>query len=130
MSATHSHRWIAWLLPLFLLRAFVPVGFMVSWSADGLQVVMCSGGGPVPTPADVSLVASQQHHSDSHTGGQHQRNATMCPFAVAGNCGALPSFDPVVAFVATVSHEVREFTTLDLPAAAVLIDRIRGPPLS
>jgi len=85
MSARHSHRWLAWLLPLFLLRAFIPVGFMLSWSAEGLQIVMCSGIGPLPMPTDTPTVDAQQHHSDSHAGGgQHEHswadNAAMCPF--------------------------------------------------
>lgn len=139
MSARHSHRWIVWLLPLFLLRAFIPVGFMLSWSDTGLQLVMCSGSGPMPVPQsaalDVTGVDAEQHHGDSHAGsGQHEHSradsATMCPFAAAGTSAALPSFDAAVAFVATVSHETRALPTFDLPAPAVLIDRIRGPPLA
>lgn len=134
MTARNSHRWLAWLLPLFLLRAFIPVGFMLSWSAEGLQVVMCSGTGPLPMPSALVVVHAGQHHDASQAGGQHEHSqadsTAMCPFAAAGISAALQSFDAVVAFVATVSHEVRGLPTLDLPSAAVLIDRIRGPPLS
>jgi hypothetical protein len=133
MNARHSHRLLAWLLPLFLLRALIPVGFMLSWSDQGLQLAMCSGSGPMTLPGDVAADA-KQHHGDSYRGGQHEHsqadNATMCPFAAAGTSGALPSFAAVVAFVATVSHEVRALPTLDLLLTAVLIDRIRGPPLA
>jgi hypothetical protein len=138
MNARHSHRWLAWLLPLFLLRALVPAGFMLSWSEQGLQIVMCSGSGPMTLPGDVAADA-EQHHAGPHQGAPHQEgqhehsqadNATMCPFAAAGTSGVLPSFEAAVAFVATVSQEVRGLPDLDLPAAAVLIDRIRGPPLA
>jgi len=135
MSLRHPHRWLAWLLTLFLLRAFIPVGFMLSWSAEGLQLVMCSGSGPLLMPSDVLIVGAGQHHGGSHAAGeQHEHSradsATMCPFAAAGTCTALPSFDAVVGFVTTVSQGVRALPTLDLPTTAVLIDRIRGPPLA
>jgi Protein of unknown function (DUF2946) len=133
MSERHSHRWLAWLLPLLLLRALLPVGFMLSWSDAGLRIVMCSGSGPLPT--HVPTVEEQQHPGDSHRGGgqhEHSRadNAALCPFAVAGTSGALPSFDAVVAFAATVSHRIRGLPAFDLAIPAVLIDRIRGPPLA
>jgi hypothetical protein len=54
----------------------------------------------------------------------------MCPFAAAGTSVALLSFDAVVAFVATVSQQARTLPTFELPTPAVLIDRIRGPPLA
>jgi hypothetical protein len=137
MSARHSHRWLAWLLPLFMLRAFIPVGFMLSWSDQGLQLVMCSGSGPMAKQGSAPFVDAQQnqHHDASYPRGEqhdHSRadKATMCPFATVGTSAALPSFDAVVAFVATVSYEVRGLPTLDLPTPAVLIDRIRGPPLA
>lgn len=140
MSARHSHRWIAWLLPLFLLRAFIPVGFMVSWSEAGLQLVMCSGSGPMPaqpraTVLPTVLLAQHQQRADAHhQAGQHQHSradgANMCPFAAAATAAALASFAAVVAFAATVASEVREAPHQYLPSAPVLIDRIRGPPLA
>ena len=135
MSARHSHRWIAWLLPLFLLRAFVPVGFMLSWSEAGPQLVMCSGSGPLPAlqRSPAARIAQHQQRTDAHhQSGQHQHSradgANMCPFAAATTAGALPSFAAVVAFAAIVSSEVREAPYRYLASAPVLIDRIRGPP--
>jgi hypothetical protein len=137
MSAPHSHRWTAWLLPLFLLRAFIPVGFMLSWSQTGPQLVMCSGSGPMPVSQQGSKAQAAQHQQRTeahHPGGQHQHSkadgANMCPFAAAATAGALPAFAAVAAFAATVSTEVREAPYRYLPSAPVLIDRIRGPPLA
>jgi hypothetical protein len=136
MSARHSHRWIAWLLPLFLLRAFIPVGFMLSWSDAGLQLVMCSGSGPMTGQRGLTALAAphQQSTDAHHQSGQHQHSradgASMCPFAAAATAGALPSFAAVAAFAATVSSEALEAPYQYLPSAPVLIDRIRGPPLA
>jgi len=145
MSARHSHRWLAWLLPMFMLRAFVPAGFMLSWSDAGLQLVICSGSGPMTklgqVPASDSFTESvteagqhQQHGAVHADGAQHHHSqadsATLCPFAAAGTSGALPSFEATVAFFATLANEVRAPANLQLPVAPVLIDRIRGPPLA
>ena len=134
MNIRHTHRWIVWLLPLFALRAFIPVGFMLTLSDGGLQLVICSGSGPMGMSAGARGVDGQ-HHFDPHAAnGQHEHsladNATMCPFAVAGLSGALPSLDPVVVFIATVFDQVRPHSSPDLPASLVLIDRIRGPPFA
>ena len=42
MKPRTLQRWILWLLPLMLLRAFVPAGFMLSAHAGELSVVFCS----------------------------------------------------------------------------------------
>lgn len=130
MSARHSHRWLAWLLPLFLLRSFVPVGFMLSWSDQGLQLVVCSGSGPMTLPGPEAKQHGQ--HTDSHAAGGHEHSqaheGSMCPFAAAGTTGALPTFAATVAFVTAISHEVPSPPASGLPSSTFLIDRIRGPP--
>jgi hypothetical protein len=141
MTAHHAHRWLAWLLPLLLLRALIPAGFMLSWSDEGrLQLVVCSGTGPMVTQVQVAQAqmdggdaAQHQLHGDAPSA-QHDHSrsveATMCPFATAGTAAVAPTFAAVVSFVATVSQEVSALPGLDLPSSTVLIDRIRGPPLA
>ena len=135
MSTRKQHRWLVWLLPLIALRVCIPVGFMLAWSDAGLQLVMCSGSGPLVMQGDVSATHAQHSQGESHAAdGQHDHSqahdVSMCPFVVAGTAGVLPSFAAAAAFIATVSQEVPELAGIDSPATAVLIDRIRGPPLA
>jgi hypothetical protein len=132
MNPRYSHRWIAWLLPLFVLRVFIPVGFMLSWSADGLQMVICSGITSIGKQATALEVG--QHGGQHGRSGEHEHSgahkSSICPFVVAGSSGAPPSFHANLAFVTMVSHEIRVLPTLNPTSTAVLVDRIRGPPLA
>lgn len=142
MISRRHQRWILWLLPLFVLRAFVPLGFMWSATAEGLQLTLCSGVGGTATSqfAAQSLAqndhAAHAHHHHEGTGHeQHQggsgeaaHQASLCPFAGAG-------FSFIDADVATVA----DFAVGVAPAIPSLDDpvpdhrpsdllRIRGPP--
>jgi len=140
MSVRTKKIWLAWLLPLFVLRAFVPAGFMLSWAGNELQVVVCSGSGPVMPAA----VASQQdmhgehaHHvheaapTADHAQHQHQgseaHEGSYCPFAIAGS----PSLATALYAFASELPPTQTFDLASRPqleSAPILIDRIRGPP--
>jgi hypothetical protein len=132
MNRRHVHRWVMWLLPLLLLRAFVPVGFMVSADASGLQLVIC----PVTTqfaPAATEHAAHHHHHADdganaaSAATSSDERSA-LCPFAVAGS-----ACTHEIAFAATssqpVAHEQRTEPLVLGASGPIRADRIRGPPI-
>lgn len=135
MRVPRRHRWIAWLLPLFILRAFVPVGFMWAPAHDGLQLVLCFGvsGAPVAPPsADAGADGAHHHHPESHAqhdgAGESSHQMSMCPFAAAG-VGFIDAAPPPA--IASVLNVIR----VDAPLAAVVLDRtpvsqnrIRGPP--
>lgn len=144
MSPRATHRWLAWLLPLLVLRAFVPAGFMLSWSGNELELMLCSGTGPMvlqPTAAiaaaahdshahnqaDPSAASHHQHHG---SGSSSAHENSLCPFAVAGSTDVpLPEF--AVADLIFVSVEHRDLLPdPELRSASVLIDRIRGPPFA
>lgn len=67
MNRRLLRTWAAWLLPLLALRAFLPVGFMLSADADGLRLVFC----PTQAPVAAQLAAAgapglhQQARSDA-----------------------------------------------------------------
>jgi hypothetical protein len=72
MKPRTLQRWILWLLPLMLLRAFVPAGFMLAAHSGELSVVFCSS---VRAPAtssserehpSVEPAAHSHHHEQSH----------------------------------------------------------------
>ena len=141
MSARARHTWLKWLLPLLILRAFVPAGFMLTWGDDQLQVVLCSGTGPISGASDhadpqasADPHAAHAHHQGGDTAAptdEHDHSSAQsqmpCAFAVATTAGGLsePQLFAADADAATiVSFTARP----ELASPAVLIDRIRGPP--
>lgn len=139
MSARTRHRWLAWLLPLIALRALLPAGFMLMW-ADGMpQLMLCSGRGPVSVLPQGPRADAQHAHHDAHALGHSasvpthssspSHESSLCPFAGGGvaHVAALP----VVPGVLALATDPPAAIAYPEPAsAAVLIDRIRGPPLA
>lgn len=148
MRVRATKFWLAWLLPLFVLRAFIPAGFMLSWADGALQIVLCSGSGPV-APLQMASAHHAEHHGhpsheahvdhahhdhDAHAASQHDHHsnsalheASNCPFAIAGSASA-PA--PTLTFVSIVSapQDIDFITLPELRSTPILIDRIRGPP--
>lgn len=122
-------------MPLFILRAFVPVGFMWAPADDGLQLVLCSGSVAAPAaPQSAGAATDHSHHHDGETHAHHDgvsdssHQMAMCPFAAAGVGFIDAAALPVIASYVTVA-------LVDAPLAAFLLDRtpvfrnrIRGPP--
>jgi hypothetical protein len=133
-------RWAIWLLPLMLVRAFVPAGFMLSAQAGELSLVFCSGSVSAAQPRSEHL--AHQHHanhsadpsasssepdSESNTSESSSEGIAACPFAASGTAAA-----------AELPHFVGQLAPLDYehPLSALPVassgpqraDRIRGPP--
>ena len=145
MSPRRLRRCSAWLLPFLVARLLVPTGFMLSLSGAGLDIVLCSGLGPLAlaTPAEPvhRAHAGTDHtahaiHGDAGAQVPEQRSDhpshvnAICPYALAGTGGAGPA-------VKSLAEPPRIVSLLPVPSAnpawiapAVLIDRIRGPPLA
>lgn len=144
MSPHRRHRWIVWLLPLFILRAFVPAGFMLHLSSEGLQVVLCTGAGPAQAGQWNAGVGMQHHaasghedHAQSHAGshghqegspGAASHESSLCPFAAVGS-GFIDALaqcapGPVSVTAQIVSLPARQLLTRD----PISLHRIRGPP--
>ena len=123
MNRRLFRKWARWLLPLLVVRAFLPVGFMLATQADGLQLAFCPDQAPI-----VQGHAAAHHHDDGnqHSGSAHA--VTQCPFAVAAVAAVIdvPNLDTVALHAAEPILPER--------AAAVPVagpqraDRIRGPP--
>lgn len=141
MNPRTKHSWLAWLLPLMVLRAFVPAGFMLSWSSDGPQLVVCTGSGPAVTWAAGSDKPGAHNEPSHHTsemsqaGGHHHHEGaagkvhenSYCPYALAASASAPPVLDAFVSEVVP-TEAIDVVSHSDPQSAAVLIDRIRGPP--
>lgn len=122
-----------WIVPLLVLRALIPSGFMLTADANGLSLMFCS----VSTPQSAAAVQHEGHaghhagHDHDPTGGNHasagQHNAP-CPFSLA----AVAAAGDVPYCVSTAAIPVDEpFEFFSAPASSAgppRADRIRGPP--
>jgi hypothetical protein len=121
MNRRLFRKWMRWLLPILVVRAFLPVGFMLATQADGLQLTFC--------PDQVVAVA-HAGHGDGHSG--HQQHSghldPPCPFAVAAVAANIdiPHLD--TAAVLAAEPFVPERSEAVPLAGPQRIDRIRGPP--
>lgn len=129
MNATFLKRWTAWLLPLLVLRAFIPMGFMLSAGSHGLQLTFCPG---IAMPASGHAAAAEpgdEHAGHSgHHGNSQQHDQAPCPF---GLVSAAASAEPILGVPSGITAD----GAISLPAIP-LLDRsparaepIRGPPL-
>jgi hypothetical protein len=144
MKLRRFNRWILWLLPLLAARALIPVGFMLSAESGTLQIVLCSGSGPVAVAPFASsghehhhLPGSEghaHHHDGGHAESQHHHSGTgahetsVCPFALAGMAYLPGHASAIFHLPAFVAAPVDLYSSRVLFSHPVLIDRIRGPP--
>lgn len=123
-------KWARWLLPLWVARAFLPVGFMlVTSQANGLQLGFCSDQAPIVQSLDHTAAADSGHLGGSHGGPQHTGHLDPpCPFAVAAVAAVIdvPQLD-TVAIQAAEQAPPERATAIPL-AGPQRADRIRGPP--
>lgn len=132
------------LLPLFIARSLLPIGFMLSFDEGIARIVFCSG--EIPAPASTSTPAQHTAHHVHDAHAQHQAQQThehhhggaesgtvdteqshqTCPFAFAA---AAP-----LACVDAFAAEPLPAEAIAAPQdSAILIatsraHRIRGPP--
>jgi hypothetical protein len=101
----HVRWWVAFLLPGFLLRALIPVGFMPMVGPDhGIRLAICESYAPLPwttpsmsmdMPMDMSMDMPMDTPGDhaTHAGGHspaHQAQGS-CPYGSSPALGALPT---------------------------------------
>ncbi len=142
------HRWAMWLLPLLLVRALVPVGFMLSAHGGELSVVFCSGTLASATQELSQRSAQQQAHHGAHPqahqsehhhhsgGPEHIGNssapesgdANSCPFALAGSAPGQEIAFFVGEFSSPNHDEIFDAASF-ASAGPHRADRIRGPPV-
>jgi hypothetical protein len=132
MNRRLLRKWARWLLPLLVVRAFLPVGFMLATQADGLQLAFCPDQAPIVHGADHGVGGHADHAGHvggSHSGPQHNSHIDPpCPFAVAAVAAVID-----VPHLDTVALQAAEQILPERPVAVPLagpqrLDRIRGPP--
>ena len=144
MTRRSFQRCLLWLLPLLILRAFVPAGFMVSTGAAGLELTLCpdqvslpladahaahlmghSGGVDEHAGHHMRAGGASDEHS-AHHGGKHFESP--CPFGIAA-AAVDPTLPQPALSLAEFTDEPFVRPSIRLTAAGPLrADRIRGPP--
>lgn len=141
-----ARRWLLWLLPFLVARAFMPAGFMLSASAGDLSLMFCPSVGTVARIAALSPGASAhdhaQAHEHSHAGHHAQHDAAsdqhsnhfgasdtgVCPFAVVAASCAGGDLHVATARLDVTSDSLPLYTVPSDANRPIRGDRIRGPP--
>lgn len=128
-----TRGWTAWLLPLLLLRALIPVGFMPMVGPDhSVRLVICDSYAPLPASMmDMPMDGMDMSHPGEHTGGSppvHQDHGG-CPFGSSPALGALPTLaiSPIL-----IHHPARLLVAVpqvDFFRAPDRAQSPRGPPV-
>ena len=136
---------IPWLLPLLVARLCVPAGFMVSATSNGLDFVLCPDYAALPEHAaphaahaghlGTGHVAHAMHDGvaahHSHGGTPHDgRSTSVCPFVASGKDTIKPDIlkiDPAYSLTGSIAPVPG---TSAWSSPAVLVNRIRGPPVA
>lgn len=128
--------WVALLLPGFLLRALIPVGFMPAIGPDhSVRLVICDSYAPMPMmDMEMDAHTDMPVHGDMpmHAGGKgspvHQEHGG-CPYGYSPALGALPtlSLGPlVVQRAAPLVVAAPQIVYFQVPPRA---QSPRGPPV-
>jgi hypothetical protein len=128
MNRARLKPWIVWLLPLLVLRAFVPAGFMVASENGSLQLTFCSS---IAAPA-ADPHAMHHHHDGSaanaHHHGSEEHERSLCPYGLTATADV-----QAVHFVAAISPLRDERIAYVIASPPQLLpsqsEPIRGPPV-
>jgi len=112
-------------LPVLLLRALIPLGFMPVAAGGGLAIGFCPGEGPM-----LSGLAGHAHHAGGGAGGRDATHHAPCLFA--SSASAAFASVPVAALPATAGVTAPgERTAIQVFVPAILrTQSSRGPPSS
>lgn len=128
MLRRHLNGWIAWLLPLLVLRAFIPAGLMLSPEGGHLTLTWCAGLiAPATTSQAQALQGQHEHHHDGQPATNSDAGSAPCPFALVASACTVEAPVAAILFVRT-SLETPAFESVFLSRSLLTADRIRGPP--
>jgi hypothetical protein len=120
-----------WLLPWVVVRLFVPVGFMLAPSGHGLGIALCPGHAPLPMPGGAQVGHAHHAGMDHASGsGHHDSGPSACPFALAGGTAGCTPSELIGSLPRLANDAACFYPRPSWFSPAVLIDRIRGPPLA
>lgn len=115
-------------LPVLVLRALVPIGFMPVSDRGGFHIDFCPGEAQPPGALAAQPRAHHHHHGGADHGAPSPASHAPCLFALSGS----PAFAPAAAAAALVPPAATPLTAY--PARRVFVPAIvraqtpRGPP--
>lgn len=132
--------WVAIVLPGFLLRSLIPIGFMPAFGPGlSARLMLCEGYAPVPsmvvsTAMDMPMAGPAQHDpaGDSHSGGNHtptHQDHSACPYGASPALAALPLLAVVPPVIQPSPQALRETPQVAHYQIAARAQSPRGPPL-
>lgn len=121
ISRRHTRLIIALLLPLMVLRAMLPAGYMPVAENGVLRMAMCSDG---------LYPAAVDQGEDRKSGDNHQlpSDSGSCPFANAAVNAAPPSISQFIVRIDSDLGGTPDFAAPVLSASIVRAQSARGPP--
>lgn len=120
ISRRHMHLVIALLLPLMVLRAMLPPGYMPVAENGTLRIALCSDG----------IYPAADNSSDKSTGSGHEQPSTSgsCAFANAAASAPPPAALQSVVAIEVNAGTVPASTAPTRSASIVRVQSARGPP--
>jgi hypothetical protein len=135
MRRRHLKLLSFWILPLLLLRALIPTGFMLSADEGSLQLTFCPAVVQPAKQAPEHLadehLSHHGHHADSadDAAASHNDDNAPCPFSLVASA-ALGDVPHSHESLAAPSDERFKFISAPtVRVGPVRTDRIRGPPV-
>lgn len=146
MSQERARWWAALMLSGFVLRSFIPVGFMPMVGSDHrLRLVVCEGYAPLPwaaasmpmdmsgaIPMNAATGTAQHRHAETaaHRGAGHpiHRDHGNCPYGCSPALGALPAPEILAATVPLSPEPAAASPQVEYFAVPPRAQSPRGPP--
>jgi hypothetical protein len=123
MTRRRLHSAITLLLPLMVLRALLPSGYMPVVEGGALRIAMCSDG---LYAAD----AQQKQGQTPDSGHNLPSDSATCPFAHAAVNAAPPAVSPINLRIDSEVGIVHPEAVPTRTASVVRVQSARGPPSS
>jgi Protein of unknown function (DUF2946) len=126
--------WMAVLLPILLLRALIPVGFMPMVGSDhSIRLVICDSYAPVPDSLmdmamDGDMDMSLASGPDGSGGPPVHKDHGSCPYGAGSALGALPTLVLLPALFHRPSMIFVAASQVDVYPAPYRAQSPRGPP--
>jgi hypothetical protein len=126
---------VLWLLPLLAVRAFLPLGFMLSTDASGLALAFCPTQSPAlaaafPLDADATQHSShhQHHEAPLDADGPPTSADPPCPYAL-GAVAVHDSAPTLLGLLPAFEHDSALLTArVDPRYGPARAQSVRGPP--
>ena len=128
--STRRRQWLlaGLVLPVLVLRALIPVGYMPVSDRGGIHIDFCPGEAQPPGVLTAQSPAHHHHHGGADHGAPAPESHAPCLFALS----ASPAFAPAVAVAAVIPPAAT--APAESPAHRVYVPAIvraqspRGPP--